>query len=160
MAIYYPLSATLALFANILENPRSPEAFSDIDLMAVATAFLNRSIQIHKHLGGIMRIFAELNHLAGLIVRDAQMIWLSELKSQAEEMADADLQDVSSTTSQGQPAQHFASPASSDHAIPPAIGYSDDNLDLFDPSLGYMTNESFMDFPYEMTDTWTEPGPE
>jgi hypothetical protein len=160
MAIYYPLSATLTLFANILENPRSTEAFSDIDLMGVATAFLNRSIQFQQHLRGIVKVFAELNHIAGLVVRDAQMTRLSELKRQMEETGDTDHQDVSSTTSQGQPAQYPASPDGNDDAIAPAISYPYSNLVPFDQSQVYATDEDFMTFPYGLTDMWTETLPE
>ena len=155
--MYYPLSATLALFANILENPRSNDAFSDIDLMGVVTAFLNRSTQSQQHLGGIVRIFAELNHIAGLVVRDAQMTRLSELKRQIDEAADTDHQDVSYTVSQGQPARYLVSPDGSDDAIPPAISYPYNDFDPFDQSQMYATNEPFMNFPYELSDTWTEP---
>jgi hypothetical protein len=160
MAVYYPITATLALFANILENPQSTEAFSDIDLMVEVTMFLNRSIRHQQHLAWMLRIFAELNHIAGLVVRDAQMTRLSELKRQTEETADVDHQDVSYTTSQGQLGQYFASPDGSDNSIPPAISYPDNNLVPFDQYPVYATNESFLNFPYGLTDMWTEPVPE
>jgi hypothetical protein len=159
MAIHYPVSATLTLFANILENPRSAEAFSDIDLMGAVTAFLNRSIQFQQHLGGIVRIVAELNHIAGLVVRDAQMTRLSELKRQTEETADTDHQDISSTTSQGQPAQYAASPEGNDNAIPPGTSYPYSSLVPFDQSQAYATDDDFMTFPYGLTDMGTEPLP-
>jgi hypothetical protein len=157
MALYYPLSATLALFANILENPQSNDAFSDIDLMGVVTAFLNQSIQSQQHLGGIVRIFAELNHIAGLVVRDAQMTRLSELKKQIDEAADMVHQDVSSTVSQAQSVRYIASPEGSDDAIPPAVSYPYNAFDPFDQSQLYSMDEPFMNFPYELSDPWTEP---
>ena len=153
MAIYYPLSATLTLFANILQNPQSTEAFADIDLMGVVTAYLNQLAQIHQHLEGMVRVFAELNHIAGLVVRDAQMTQLSELKRQTEEAADSDRPGVSSTSSRGRPAHDVASPHGSDDAIPPATNY-------FDPSQVYAADAFFMDFSSEFTDMWAEPVPE
>lgn len=158
MALYYPLSATLALFANILENPGSNDAFADIDLMGVVTVFLNRSTQSQQYLGGILRIFAELNHIAGLVVREAQMTRLSELKRQVDEAADMDHQDVSDTVSPGQPAPSLASPdGGTDDAIPSAFSYPYNDFDPFDQSQVYAADEPFLDFPYELSHPWTEP---
>jgi hypothetical protein len=108
----------------------------------------------------MVKIFAELNHIAGLAVRDAQMTRLSELKRQIDEAADMDHPDVSSTVSQGQPAQYFVSPDGSDDAIPPAISYPYPDLDPFDQSQVYATDEFLLSFPYGLSDTWTGPIPE
>jgi hypothetical protein len=160
MVLYYPLSATLTLFANILKDPQSTDAFSDIDLMGVVTAFLDRSIQFQQHLAGLVKIFAELNHLAGLIVRDAQMTRLSELKKRVGGAANMDDEDDSSTVSPGQSAQYFASPDGGSDAIPPAVGYTYADLDLFDQSQMYATDEFSLGFPYEPAQTWTGQIPE
>ena len=129
--------------------------------MGVVTAYLNQSAQFHQHLEGIVRIFAELNHVAGLVVRDAQMTQLSELKRQTEEAAaDDDWQDVAYTSSRGLPAHDFAFPPGSDDAIPPAINYPYSDLVPFDQSQFYVADPSFMAFPSGSTDMWTEPVPE
>lgn len=45
MALYYPLSASLVLFTNILLNPRDTLAASDIHLMNLITSFITQSVQ-------------------------------------------------------------------------------------------------------------------
>ncbi|KAI9732967.1 MAG: hypothetical protein M1818_007400 [Claussenomyces sp. TS43310] len=45
LALYYPLSASLALFANILSNPQDKHAASDIHLMNLITSFITHSVQ-------------------------------------------------------------------------------------------------------------------
>ncbi|MCJ1396531.1 hypothetical protein MMC18_009422 [Xylographa bjoerkii] len=44
MALYYPLSASLVLFANILSNPQNQHAASDIHLMNLITSFITHSV--------------------------------------------------------------------------------------------------------------------
>jgi len=44
-ALYYPLSASLVLFTNILSNPRDPHAASDIHLMNLITSFITHAVQ-------------------------------------------------------------------------------------------------------------------
>ncbi|KAG0647263.1 putative transcriptional regulatory [Hyphodiscus hymeniophilus] len=43
-ALYYPLSASLVLFANILSNPQDQNSASDIHLMNLMTSFITRSV--------------------------------------------------------------------------------------------------------------------
>lgn len=45
LALYYPLSASLMLFANILSNPQDQHAASDIHLMSLITLFISQSVQ-------------------------------------------------------------------------------------------------------------------
>lgn len=45
LALYYPLSASLVLFANILSNPQDQHAASDIHLMNVIISFITHSVQ-------------------------------------------------------------------------------------------------------------------
>ncbi|MCJ1399994.1 hypothetical protein MMC11_003197 [Xylographa trunciseda] len=45
LALYYPLSASLVLFANILSNPQDQHAASDIYLMNLITSFITHSVQ-------------------------------------------------------------------------------------------------------------------
>lgn len=44
-ALYYPLSASLVLFVNILSNPQDQHAASDIHLMSLITSFITHSVQ-------------------------------------------------------------------------------------------------------------------
>lgn len=45
MALYYALSASLILFANILSNPQDQHAAFDILLMNLMTSFINQSVR-------------------------------------------------------------------------------------------------------------------
>ncbi|MCJ1308243.1 hypothetical protein MMC25_001896 [Agyrium rufum] len=45
MALYYPLSASLVLFTNVLSNPRGQHATSDIHLMGLITSFITQFVQ-------------------------------------------------------------------------------------------------------------------
>ncbi|KUJ23798.1 uncharacterized protein LY89DRAFT_3279 [Mollisia scopiformis] len=45
LALYYPLSASLVLFANILSNPHDQHATSDIGLMNLIISFIDHSVQ-------------------------------------------------------------------------------------------------------------------
>lgn len=45
MVLYYPLSASLVLFTNILSNPQDKRAASDIDLMNLMTSFISYFVQ-------------------------------------------------------------------------------------------------------------------
>jgi hypothetical protein len=45
MALYYPLSAGLVLFTNILSNPQDQHVASDLDLMDVINSFITNFIQ-------------------------------------------------------------------------------------------------------------------
>jgi hypothetical protein len=45
LALYYPLSASLILFANILSNPQDHHAATDVYLMSIIISFITHSVQ-------------------------------------------------------------------------------------------------------------------
>ncbi|CAM6085742.1 unnamed protein product [Calypogeia fissa] len=66
MAIYYPLSNFLILFANLLLNPEDPYVSSDLSLMELVRSFLSpraaRTTPFHANV--TIKIFAELVNVA------------------------------------------------------------------------------------------------
>jgi hypothetical protein len=70
MALYYPLSASLVLFANILSNPRDQHAASDIHLMNLITSFITHSVQPGTSFAATptLSLFKELYSIATRLV--------------------------------------------------------------------------------------------
>lgn len=66
MAVYYPLSASLALFANLVQNPEDPNAFEDLTLMQLVLMFLTDVMTFDKSIaaGRTFAIFQELHRTA------------------------------------------------------------------------------------------------
>jgi hypothetical protein len=66
MALYWPLSGFLTLFANLLQNPQDSYIPSDLKLMKSAISFLQpktgRSTPFSA--GGVIQIFTELGNVA------------------------------------------------------------------------------------------------
>jgi hypothetical protein len=91
MAIYYPVSAALVLFANALQNPGSAEAFADIELMGSVISFLNQLMEASEHVDETIRIVSELSRIAGHLVREAGMTKLNSLKRRYEEIGNTDM---------------------------------------------------------------------
>lgn len=75
MVDYYPLTASLTLFANILQNPRDPQALSDIELMKSVTTFLSGFFDDKSYLEStlVIKIFLEVNRLAAEYVEKCRM---------------------------------------------------------------------------------------
>ncbi|PQE22827.1 fungal specific transcription factor domain protein [Rutstroemia sp. NJR-2017a BBW] len=66
MSDYYPLSACLILFSNLLQHPLDPQAQSDLRLMNKVTSFLSSfsDDQASEDLNPIIPIFLEINRVA------------------------------------------------------------------------------------------------
>lgn len=66
MVDYYPLTASLTLFANILQNPLDPQALEDITLMKSVTDFLSNFFDDKDSLESsiVIKTFLEVNQLA------------------------------------------------------------------------------------------------
>jgi hypothetical protein len=73
MCNYYPLTASLTLFAHILQNPSLPTALSDIALMNAVTSVLGHSFQRTSAKAiTTMAIFKEITRVAAQAVARAQ----------------------------------------------------------------------------------------
>lgn len=71
---YYPLTASLVLFANILQNPYDPQALSDIELMKSVTTFLSDFLDDNGVSGNsfLVKTYLEVNNLAVQHVKAAR----------------------------------------------------------------------------------------
>lgn len=74
MLDYYPLSACLVLFANVLQNPLDPQARSDIGLMKGAVDFLSSNMESDsKSVSSmVLKTFKTVNDLAARYVEKTQ----------------------------------------------------------------------------------------
>jgi hypothetical protein len=78
MAVYYPLSAILTIFCNIIHNPFTPEADRDIDLLLLAPQLI-KDIRLRRlvrnemeHVRNTDHFLTELGRLAKLAVTRAR----------------------------------------------------------------------------------------
>ena len=70
MIIYYPVSALMTLFTNVLQNPQDARARSDIRLMRQVVSFLSQ-IAVDEETGGVKRMLsvcAEFERIAKIVV--------------------------------------------------------------------------------------------
>ena len=66
MAVYYPLSASLALFANLVQNPEDPNASEDLTLIQLILTFLSDVMTGDKSIAAsrTFAIFQEIHRTA------------------------------------------------------------------------------------------------
>ena len=64
--MYYPLSASLALFANLIRNPEDPNAWEDLSLIQLVLTFLTSVMASDRSIaaGRTFAIFQELHRTA------------------------------------------------------------------------------------------------
>lgn len=90
--MYYPVSALVTLFANVLQNPQDPRARSDLRLMNVVVEFLQtvqKEDDSNKHdTGSVQRMLAvcgEFHRIAKLVLDKAENESVSRRKRKNEE---------------------------------------------------------------------------
>ncbi|RYP64356.1 hypothetical protein DL771_008801 [Monosporascus sp. 5C6A] len=74
MALYFPVSALITLFGNILQNPLDPRAKSDTKLMNLVVTFLS-TLGEEVETGGIRRMLSvcsEFEHIARVVIDKAE----------------------------------------------------------------------------------------
>ncbi|RYP79364.1 hypothetical protein DL769_002988 [Monosporascus sp. CRB-8-3] len=74
MALYFPVSALITLFGNILQNPLDPRAKSDTKLMNLVVTFLS-TLGEEVETGGIRRMLSvcsEFEHIARVVIEKAE----------------------------------------------------------------------------------------
>lgn len=86
MCNYYPLSASLTLFAHLLATPHSPTALSDLSLMNCVTSILSTSFAATTNPRGNLhlQLFKEVCSIAASVVAKARGITAEELLSSEE----------------------------------------------------------------------------
>lgn len=82
MALYYPLSGFLMLFANLLQNPEDPSISSDIDLMNLVLSFLSPGLLSSTPFNAnvTLKIFTELVNVARKFVAKVSSQGLKKAK--------------------------------------------------------------------------------
>ncbi|BDD59917.1 hypothetical protein MAP00_005087 [Monascus purpureus] len=74
LILYYPVSALVTLFANILQNPNEPRARSDVKLMDVVVNFLSNLVSDESN-GNIKRMLTlcgEFERIAKVVIDKAE----------------------------------------------------------------------------------------
>lgn len=97
MALYYPLSSFLILFANLLQNPEDPYIPSDVGLMDLVRSFLSASAlgSTHFNANVTLKIFTELINVARKSVDKLGSQGMTKMKRVHEKDAESDWQPLS-----------------------------------------------------------------
>ncbi|KAI0393414.1 N-terminal binuclear Zn cluster-containing protein [Xylariaceae sp. FL0594] len=88
MALYFPVSALVTLFGNILQNPNDPRARSDTRLMNLVVTFLSTLGQ-EVETGGVNRMLgvcSEFEHIAKVVIDRAEKEAASRKKRKPTEL--------------------------------------------------------------------------
>ncbi|GAB7357999.1 hypothetical protein MBLNU230_g0165t1 [Neophaeotheca triangularis] len=76
LIIYYPVSALVTLFANILQNPQDARARSDLKLMSSVVAFLrmivNDATESNSSVGRMLSVCSEFERIARVVLDKAE----------------------------------------------------------------------------------------
>jgi hypothetical protein len=87
LILYFPVSALVTLFGNILQNPQDPRARSDIRLMNLVVIFLSMLVQEEEN-GGVKRMLgvcSEFERIAKVVVDKAEKETSSRRKRKGHE---------------------------------------------------------------------------
>lgn len=70
MALYYPLSASIVLFTNILSNPSNPHAPADLQTMSLVSTFISQYVQPGSSFAATptLALFGEFHGMATRLV--------------------------------------------------------------------------------------------
>lgn len=108
MVLYFPVSALVTLFGNILQNPLDPRARSDAKLMNVVVTFLSM-LGHEAETGGVHRmlgICAEFERIAKVVIDKAEKENSSRRKRKVQEQASGN-KAASGNTAPADPASSF-----------------------------------------------------
>jgi len=101
MVLYFPVSALMTLFGNILQNPLDPRARSDTKLMSVVVNFLSM-LGPEAETGGVHRMLgvcSEFDRIARAVIGNAEKEHASRRKRKNQEGSDSKSASVSKTQS-------------------------------------------------------------
>ena len=91
MVLYFPVSALMTLFGNILQNPLDPRARSDTKLMNVVVNFL-ATLGPEAETGGVHRMLgvcSEFERIAKVVIENAEKEHASRRKRKSHETSSA-----------------------------------------------------------------------
>ncbi|KAL6713418.1 hypothetical protein ACLMJK_008883 [Lecanora helva] len=109
LILYFPVSALVTLFANILQNPQDPRARSDVKLMNQVVNFLSL-LAVTEEQGGVKRMLgvcAEFERIARVVLERSDKESHSRRKRRSSKVNET---DVSQTTRQAPQNRPAASP--------------------------------------------------
>ena len=159
MILYYPVSALVTLFANILQNPQDARVRSDIRLMNQVVNFL-AVLSVDEETNGIKRMLSvctEFERIAKIVLEKADR----DAHSRRKRKSPKDAEEAAHGTPGKRPAQSVAEVPSStpgyNNVFTPAFG-ADLLTEPFNPAInGYPTPNSNSDVPV-MADFMPGPG--
>ncbi|KAF7554737.1 hypothetical protein G7046_g6738 [Stylonectria norvegica] len=100
LVLYFPVSALVTLFGNILQNPMDPRAKSDTRLMNLVVTFLSMLGQEAEQ-GGVHRMLgvcSEFDRIAKVVIEKAEKDQSSRRKRKTQDAANKSSMTNSSTT--------------------------------------------------------------
>ena len=123
LIIYFPVSALVTLFANILQNPQDPRARSDVKLMNLVVNFLTMlsTDEENSSIKRMLGVCAEFERIAKVVLdrTDKESSSRRKRKSPADR-ADQPAQQVPTSMTARSPFQaHAAPPATPGKAFTP-----------------------------------------
>lgn len=146
MILYFPVSALMTLFANILNNPLDPRAKSDIRLLNLVVTFLSMLGQEAEQ-GGVHRMLgvcAEFERIAKSVIEKAEKDQSSRRKRKNQDAKDAAKSSGTGTKPNGassRPTVPATTPSSNAQATPRTAESGLNTTTLTapptDPSLAY-----------------------
>lgn len=140
LILYFPVSALVTLFANILQNPQDVRARTDVKLMNQVVNFLSL-LSVTEEQGGIKRMLgvcAEFERIARVVLERGEKDSHSRRKRKKK---DAEEQQASSLSSPGNSQNHNSPHVPIFNSIPATPGkvftpdFASVNSQPFDPSL-------------------------
>ncbi|KAI0471927.1 N-terminal binuclear Zn cluster-containing protein [Xylariaceae sp. FL0804] len=137
MALYFPVSALVTLFGNILQNPNDPRARSDTKLMNLVVTFLSTLGQ-EAETGGVHRMLgvcAEFERIARAVIDKAERDAASRKKRKSHANNSSSISGNNNNNNHASPSQNSSlttpRPTSSSTAATPRMNLSssrdDDN---------------------------------
>ena len=153
LIIYFPVSALVTLFANILQNPQDPRARSDVKLMNQVVNFLSL-LSVTEEQGGVKRMLgvcSEFERIARVVLEKGDKSSLRH-KRKSSKVSNSE-NSVGAPTPQQIPQKRAAAapptPQSNNAPTPPNIFTPDLSGDLanqpFNPNLNAFSSPSFSD---------------
>lgn len=122
LILYYPVSALVTLFGNILQNPQDPRARSDVRLMNLVVNFLSMLVTEEEN-GGVKRMLgvcSEFERIAKVVLDKAEKDSSSRRKRKNHD-------DINKTKSHQ---QHHGAPPN------PQISHASMMAGIFSPNMG------------------------
>ncbi|KAK0728293.1 fungal-specific transcription factor domain-containing protein [Lasiosphaeria miniovina] len=109
MVLYFPVSALVTLFGNILQNPLDPRARSDTRLMNVVVTFL-LTLGVEAETGGVHRMLgvcSEFERIAKLVIEKAEKDHSMRRKRKGHDSSNSKTTSSNSASNGGAPSPSF-----------------------------------------------------